>query len=279
MKKFIIRLVASLLLIPLIGVGIVGYAFYIEPNRLTKEKYDITLNTGKIIEEVKVVQFSDVHLGAYYSLQELERLVESINQEKPDLVIFTGDLMDNPAQYKNRGQIKDILGKIESKYGNYAVWGNHDYGGAGIKFYEKIMTDSGFRLLRNEHTTIQTEQGQLINIIGLDDAMLGEPNSDKAFSGIQESQLNLLIMHEPDLVEQVGYEQLDLALAGHSHGGQIRLPFIGPLITPPLAKQYTHDLYNLAENKYLYVNSGIGTTKIPARFLNPPQIAIFNIEI
>jgi len=277
-KRIIINIIKWLIILSIVVAGMVIYSFKIEPKRLVTKEYELELTSGGE-SSLRVVQFSDVHLGPNYSLEQLEKLVVKINGLQPDVIAFTGDLMDVPSQFEDRSKISAILGKLSSKYGNYAVWGNHDRGGGGVKFYEDIMNTSGFKLLTNESSTIELENGKVVNIIGLDEAMLGNPDIPKAYSGTSNQGMNLLILHQPDLIEDVGYDNIDVALAGHSHGGQVDVPLIGPIYTPPLAEKYTKGLYELGIHKYLYVNSGIGTTRIPVRFWNPAEISVFNITL
>ncbi|ETT82567.1 metallophosphoesterase [Viridibacillus sp. FSL R5-0477] len=278
MKRIIINIIKWLIILSIVVAGMVIYSFKIEPKRLVTKEYELELTSGGE-SSLRVVQFSDVHLGPNYSLEQLEKLVVKINGLQPDVIAFTGDLMDVPSQFEDRSKISAILGKLSSKYGNYAVWGNHDRGGGGVRFYEDIMNTSGFKLLTNESSTIELENGKIVNIIGLDEAMLGNPDIPKAYSGTSNQGMNLLILHQPDLIEDVGYDNIDVALAGHSHGGQVDVPLIGPIYTPPLAEKYTKGLYELGIHKYLYVNSGIGTTRIPVRFWNPAEISVFNITL
>lgn len=278
MKRLIFNIIKCLIVLSIIVAGIVIYAFKIEPKRLITKEYELELVEGGE-SSLKVVQFSDVHLGPNYSLEQLEKLVEKINGLQPDVIAFTGDLMDVPSKFEDRSKISAILGKLRSKYGNYAVWGNHDRGGGGVRFYEEIMSSSGFKLLTNESSVIDLENGKVINVIGLDEGMLGNPDVQKAYAGTNGEGINLLILHQPDLIDQVEDDNIDVALAGHSHGGQVDVPVIGAIYTPPLAEKYTKGLYQLGIHKYLYVNSGIGTTRIPVRFWNPAEISVFNITL
>lgn len=259
-------------------MGIIIYAFKIEPKRLVTREFDVELSLESR-ESIRVVQFSDTHLGPDYSLQQLEKLVDRINELEPDIITFTGDLIDVASEFEERSEISGILGKLNSAYGKYAVWGNHDYGGGGVRFYEDIMIKSGFKLLRNQHSTIELDSGQFITMIGLDDAMLGQPDIEKSFMGVNGQGANLLLLHEPDLVDGIEVDRFDLALAGHSHGGQVVVPLFGPLVTPPFAKIYTKGMYQLATDTHLYVNSGIGTTKVAVRFWNPPELSVFDLAI
>ncbi|MGE7624205.1 metallophosphoesterase [Viridibacillus sp. NPDC096237] len=278
MKRLIFNIIKCLIVLSIVVAGIVIYSFKIEPKRLITKEYELEVVAGGE-SSLKVVQFSDVHLGPNYSLEQLGKLVEKINRLEPDVIAFTGDLMDVPSEFEDRSKISTILGRLSSKYGNYAVWGNHDRGGGGVRFYEEIMSSSGFKLLTNESNVIDLENGKVINVIGLDEAMLGNPDVQRAYEGTNDEGMNLLILHQPDLIDQVGDENIDVALAGHSHGGQVDVPVIGAIYTPPLAEKYTKGLYQLGIHKYLYVNSGIGTTRIPVRFWNPAEISVFNITL
>ena len=278
LKRVIWRIIKCLFILSIVIVGIIVYAFKIEPKRLVTREFGVELSSESR-ESIRVVQFSDTHLGPDYSLQQLKKLVDRINELEPDIITFTGDLIDIPSQFEERAEISGILDKLRSTYGNYAVWGNHDYGGGGVRFYEDIMMKSGFKLLRNQHSTIELDSGQFITMIGLDDAMLGHPDIEQAFTAVNSEGAKLLLLHEPDLVDEIEADRFDLALAGHSHGGQVAIPLFGPLVTPPFAEIYTKGMYELATDTFLYVNSGIGTTKIAVRFWNPPELSVFDLAI
>ncbi|MFJ7936269.1 metallophosphoesterase [Sporosarcina sp. NPDC096371] len=278
MKRIIWRVIKFLFILCIVVIGIIVYAFKIEPKRLVTREFDVELSSESR-ESIRVVQFSDTHLGPDYSLQQLEKLVERINELEPDIISFTGDLIDVPSAFEGRSEISGILGKLTSKYGKYAIWGNHDYGGSGVRFYEDIMIKSGFTLLRNQNSVIELDSGQKITMIGLDDAMLGHPDIEKSIAGVGSQGAKLLLLHEPDLVDKIEADHFDLALAGHSHGGQVVVPLLGPLVTPPMAKIYTKGMYQLTTDTSLYVNSGIGTTKIAIRFWNPPELSVFELAI
>lgn len=278
LKRVIWRVIKCLFILSIVVIGIIVSACKIEPKRLVTREFEVELSSESR-ESISVVQFSDVHLGPNYSLQQLEKLVDSINELEPDIIAFTGDLIDVASEFEGRSEISGILGKLNSRYGKYAIWGNHDYGGGGVRFYEDIMIKSGFKLLKNQNSVIELDGGQLVTIIGLDDAMLGHPDIEKSFAGVNSQEAKLLLLHEPDLVDEIEADRFDLALAGHSHGGQVVVPLFGPLVTPPFAKIYTKGMYQLATDTYLYVNRGIGTTKIAVRFWNPPELSVFNLAM
>ncbi|MGL5352087.1 MAG: metallophosphoesterase, partial [Clostridium sp.] len=196
------------------------------------------------------------------------------------VVVFTGDLMDNASLYEHIYEISDVLEKIEAKIGKYAIYGNRDYGGGAVRYYEEIMQDSGFELLVNESKLIKLDNVNL-NIFGADDALMGEYSSEKTIDGISNEDVNLLMIHEPDLIDDFNEYPIDVALAGHSHGGQVYIPFVGPLATTELGEKYPKGFYNIDNNRdgKLYVNSGLGNTKVPFRLFNVPQVTVINLKI
>lgn len=256
------------------------YAKYIEPRRLQITRKSIFSNnipTG--FHNRTILQFSDTHLGLSYNLQQLEELVSKINSLKPDLILFTGDLMDAPNEYAYPHRIPPILQRLKSPLGKYAIYGNHDHGGYGTTLYQDIIQESNFQLLVNEARTITLDNGEYIHICGLDDVMLGDPQYEQTLGQLESSTFAIAMIHEPDVAVKAAAFPVDLQLSGHSHGGQIQLPFFGPLITPPFGTVYPEGFYKVGENgMQLYVNRGIGTTRIPFRFLATPEITLFTLK-
>lgn len=263
----------------LIGICVFIEARYIEPKLLTVKEQKITTNQLTLEKPLRVVQFSDVHLGDDYTLKDFKRIVSKINQLKPDLIIFTGDLIDDNKSFTEVSGVTDLMKELEATYGKYAVYGNHDHGGNGTKRYMNIMRDSGFVLLKNTGDTVTLKSGDKLRLTGIDDVILGKPDFKAAFQGSEEGTYQLFISHAPDVVEYVKGQAIDLQLSGHSHGGQVRLPIIGAPFTAPYGKKYVKGLYEISEPKgmLLYVNSGIGTSQLPYRFLNPPEITLLLI--
>ena len=258
----------------LIGIVTILYAMFIEPDLLRVIHYDFP--HSKIEgQPIKVVQFSDTHIGDFFTIEELQKVVDKINEQQADLVLFTGDLMDDASVYQGSiEEIGTVLSNIQSKFGNYAVFGNRDYGGGAERFYEELMESAGFHVLLNNHETI-TVNGTTISLFGADDARIGYYDATQTMQGIEEENFNLLLVHEPDLVDDFIDYPVDLVVAGHSHGGQVYIPFVGPLWTTTLAEKYVRGLYEINEDLSLYVNTGIGNTRVPFRLFNVPQITVF----
>ena len=262
-----------------VGILIGFYSAYVEPHLLRVKQYDMKFEqvAGN---PITVVQYSDTHVGDFFTTEDLKKVVDKINEQQADLVLFTGDLMDNAAEYDGSiDEIATILSKIKATNGKYAVFGNRDYGGGAERFYEDLMESAGFEVLVNSSRTLEVK-GTTISLFGADDALIGYYNSNKTMQGISNDHLNLLLIHEPDLISDFLSYPIDLATAGHSHGGQVYIPFYGPLLTTALAEDYVRGLYDFGNNRktLLYVNTGIGNTKVPFRLFNVPQISVFKLE-
>lgn len=282
LRKLIRRLIVLALLLLICPILMIYYSKSIEPKLLDMNQYTISSKfVSKKMEGLKIVQFSDTHLGSDYSLEQLQNLVEKINEQNPDLIVFTGDLIDNSSLYREINNISPILKQLQAKYGKYAIYGNHDVGGAGKRVYANVLTNSDFTILENEHKTITLDDKSVLSIVGLDDYLLGKPNPQEAFTNVQKNSFTLLLAHEPDIADRLTDYPIDLQLSGHSHGGQVKLPFHQAIYTPPLATKYTEGLYEISKSfkpMTLYVNRGIGTTRIPVRFFSVPEISVFRLE-
>lgn len=274
-KKCLKIIITAALALVLTGI----YAIKIEPHILLIKEYEIGKTEAD--EKVKIVQISDIQISKNYTIADLKKLIEKVNQQKPDIFLFTGDLFENYAEYAPEKEVIEELKKIEATYGKYAIWGNRDYGGGGERHYEEILEKSGIQLLENSAVTITTQKEHKIWIAGLDDYLLGSPDiSSISEEARQEMDYKILLIHEPDMADSYKEYPFDLMLAGHSHGGQVRIPFMKG-ITTAMAHKYVRGFYQL-DGTYpidLYVNTGIGTSRYPIRFLVPPQIAVFNIGI
>lgn len=251
-----------------------SYSYLIEPRLLVTKR--TTINTSFDIHDLKVVLFTDTHFGKYYKQSNVEKIVNKINSESPDIVIFGGDFFDNYSRDKNKldlNYIKAELQKINTAYGKFAVMGNHDYGGGSLKIYKQLMEDSGFTLLKNENIIIEELN---IKITGLDDYLLGQSDCSEYVIN-DDGMYNIITAHEPITADIITSSTENLILSGHTHGGQVTVPVLTDKIMPNGSGEYVNGIYNL-ENSTLYVSSGIGMTILPFRFLNPPEIVVININ-
>lgn len=139
------------------------------------------------------------------------------------------------------------------------------------------MASAGFRVLRNDLLKLELIDGSVIEIASLDDLMLGRPDYEGILSKLSKKAFSILLVHEPDAALTANQYPVNLQISGHTHGGQIQIPVFGPLITPPYGEIYTEGMYETAGMK-IYVNRGIGTTRLPLRFLSKPEITVFQLE-
>ncbi|MFS0783704.1 metallophosphoesterase [Bacillus sp. 1P06AnD] len=260
------------------------YAYQIEPNLFEVKTVPIkTEYIPKSFEKLRIVHFSDTHLGDHFTTRDFNKAAKQINALKPDLIAFTGDFFNHFASYHSsqKKEAQRILDSLKAKYGKFAVFGNHDRGGGAGTQYESFMEDAGFNVLVNETITLISREGERITITGLDDYLLGTPLAEKTLAKIKEEDFNLLLVHEPDTALDFKLYPLDLQLSGHSHGGQVQIPFKGAIILPPLAEHYREGLYEqmgAAKKMHVYVNRGMGTSRIPFRFLSKPELTLIILE-
>ncbi len=281
-RTFIKKTIGSLFTLLAAGAGGYYYAREIEPRLLDINRYTIRHSLiPKGFDDFKIVQFSDTHLGFQYTIKQLDKLINRINRLQPDIVFFTGDLMDEPNKYPNSDEIIPILTKVNAPFGKFAIYGNHDHGGYGTDIYKNIIEKSGFMLLQNAAFEIKLLDNSMIHLIGLDDAMLGKPDLAKATVDLPSDTYKILLAHEPDMAELAVTEGIHLQLSGHSHGGQVKVPFIGALVTPPYSELYYEGFYKIGDKQNpltLYVNRGLGTTRLPFRFLSKPELTLFTLK-
>lgn len=277
-RSFLKRMLSSLLGIIGISGGAYYYARDVEPAMLHIHKEFIASNTiPSTFNNFKIAQFSDTHVGFHYTLDQLSGLVNKVNKQKPDLIVFTGDLIDEPQSYRANQQLIHVLRNLDAKYGKFWIYGNHDHGGYGTDIVRNIMEEADFQLLKNSHIFIEREQDKII-LAGVDDAILGKPDLNETLKNADPNLFTLLLAHEPDYADITMNFPVNIQLSGHSHGGQVRLPYIGHLYTPRYAEKYVQGKYAFNNGDFtLYVSKGVGTTRLPFRFLCKPEINIFTL--
>lgn len=264
----ILKIIIILILI-LAGVAI--DSLLIEPNMLRVKKY--TLN-DEDLKGLKVVFVSDFHITPT-GQKRFDKLINTINNEKSDMVLSTGDFVGG---YKDNETmpIEDIaknLTKIKSKYGIITVLGNHDWDTDGIKI-TKTLNANNITVLANSNVKINTGDKE-IYIAGVEDLKTRKPDIDKALSNTENP--TILLSHSPDVFPSVP-QKVNLTLAGHLHGGQIRLPFWGAITVPSkYGNRYTTGKIT-EDDKAMIVTNGIGMSILPIRFNCPPEIVVINFE-
>lgn len=269
----------------LIIISLVLYSRYISTTGLIVKEYivkDSKLPSNFI--GFKIVHFSDLHFGTTVSFKELENIVNEINKLKPNIVVFTGDLIDKDTELNkdNTEKFISLLSKIDADVKKLAVKGNHDYNKNNS--FDVIMESSGFIILNNSYELVYYKGLTPIYIAGFPSSIKEQYNIQNTFSyydTLTEQSIipeyKIVLMHEPDNIDKLNDYNINLALAGHSHNGQVRIPFVGAIIIPKGSKIYYENHYKV-NNTELFVSSGIGTSGIKFRFNNKPSINFYRLS-
>lgn len=247
------------------------WAFFIEPNLLKIKNYKISCSE---LQGIKIVYAGDFHIAPEHK-KRLQKIIKEINNQNPDLVLLGGDYVKGH-KAKSSMPIRDIaaeLKKITSKHGIFGVMGNHDWYVDGTEIIAALK-DNNIKILQNENTSVKID-GKELCIAGIEDMYTRQPDLKKALSSCKDSVI--LLSHEPDIYPDVP-EDVCLTLAGHMHGGQVRLPFIGALIVPsPMGPKYAQGYFE-EKGRKMIVSSGLGTSLLPLRFNTFPEIVVIEFE-
>jgi len=262
-------------------VSLLGlYAFWFEQRRLVLNENTLELpHWPEPLSGTRVALLSDLHVGSpYWHLPELEGLVERTNQAQPDLVLLAGDYLINGVrfgQWIDPESIARVLSRLHAPLGVVAVLGNHDWWNNGHRV-RRAFTSNGITVLENE--ALELKRGsESFFVVGLADPLTRHVRLDEALAGVPDGAPFLVLCHEPDVFPDVP-ERAALTLAGHTHGGQVRLPLLGSLVVPSqYGQRYARG--HVEENgRHLFVTSGVGTSIFPVRFGVPPEIALLTLR-
>lgn len=246
------------------------WIFLIEPNLLIVKHYKIQ---NKNLTGLKVVFASDFHLKKNES-QKLKKIVKKINSQNPDIVLFGGDFANCPS-YKctlHPKKIAEEIGNIKAKYGVYSTLGNHDYW-LDANAIRQSLTQCNVTVLINQNSCINISNNRKLCISGLDCFSPSEDDINEILK--QHHSPTILLSHSPDVFPEVP-DFVDLILAGHTHGGQINIPFYGPIFVPSdYGTKYAAGLIK-EKNKKMIVSKGIGTSSIHIRFNCLPEIVVID---
>jgi hypothetical protein len=266
------------------ALAVAADAAIFEPNDPKLVQIEIALERLPAVwDGLRVVQLSDFHYDAYFSVVPIRKAISVVNALRPDLVVLTGDFVTAQTFGRDHDQSSadvidpcaSLLAQLQSPLGSLAVLGNHDV----ISDHERIvraLETRGIPVLRNRSTAF-ARSGARLWFAGTDDVLEGHANLPLTLQGIPPEEPVILLAHEPDFAIHAARFPVDLQLSGHSHGGQIRLPLLGALALPPLARRYPWGLHRIG-GLTLYTNVGIGTIALPVRFLCPPEITLITLR-
>lgn len=266
---------AGLALTPAAGYT---YARYAEPGWLRTTSVTIKLKRlPPSFDGIRVVQFSDVHLGFHFTTEQLSRLVDRIQALNPDLICFTGDLYDSTVGSDAVPTVQ-VLSRLQAPLGKGAVLGNHDYYGKESEKIVSILSDGGFSVLMNKSIPLRRGNDR-IWLSGVDDMWDGKPDLPRTLQSVPENECTILLAHCPDYADLALKRPVDLQLSGHSHGGQVRIPLYGPVVLPTYGRKYVDGHYVLGNGKLqVYTNRGIGVSVYPIRFNCRPELTVLTLR-
>lgn len=272
----------------LIGTGVTAAGLALYSGEISRHEIDIVhrsipiANLPDSFHGYRIAQLSDIHLDEYTEPFFLERVVDKVNALSPDLVLLTGDFITHGSLtfFAARHAIRrcaEILATLSAPQ-RFGCLGNHDVSFNPATVIHTLAAH-GIPVLVNQYLPIERTGGRLW-LSAVDDPGTSHPNLDLALPEKPDGPV-ILMAHEPDYADDVVAHPrgplVDLMLAGHSHGGQIRLPFLGALILPPMAQKYPEGHYRV-ERMQLYVNRGLGTVGLPFRLNCPPEITLLTLN-
>jgi len=236
--------------------------------------YDVEELTLSFGHPLRVVHLTDIHAGIYMTPKEIRRYAEQVIALQPDVFVLTGDFISNSISFLP-GCLEEMA-RIHARYGTFATLGNHEHWFGNLREFQTIFRQYRIQLLQNSHQLIQTEHG-VFAVAGIDDLRTGHPNLSAALHGLDSVIPTLLLSHRPEIFPQAVAHGIPLTLAGHYHGGQIKLSLPGGDISlAHLWTPYPEGLYRIKAS-HLYVSRGIGTTFTPVRLNTPPEVTLFHL--
>ena len=270
-RKKIIKL-SLMILLPIIVVLLIIYFFISVVGNLglvVREYAVYKENIPSEFEGIKIIQFSDLHFNNNSSITTIEKLVNAINKANPDIVIFTGDLIDSHYEIDSDTieKIMSEFNRINAKLGKYAIKGEEDF-----ENFNKVFNNSNFKILENTVEKIYLGSSS-IDILTVD-----ETYSKENIKGYNEEIFTIVAIHKPDLTDRIINDfNTGFIIAGHSHNGQIVLPLVGPIMKKEGAKKYVLSHY-IINNTDLYISGGIGNSKHNWRLFNHPSINFYRLR-
>lgn len=266
-KKILISLIVILVIL-------ITYIYYqvnfTKINNVVLESKKIPLG-----ESLKILQISDVHNKR---INENKSFFSKIEKLDTDIIVITGDLIDAKTRdFTNTYDFVEKLKEINARI--FYVSGNHEWRGNRKTEFVQGLHELGVNILDNNNTTLKIG-GMDVNLCGIDDPETGHDDLNLAFDGIREELYTVLLSHGPRVVLDGENIPADLILCGHTHGGQIRLPILGPVVAPGQGffPKYDKGIFDLGNNKVLFIDSGLGTSVLPLRFLDRSQVSYIIIK-
>ncbi len=275
--------------------GVIAYARYVEPYWISLERVTLTLpRLAPAFDGYRIVQISDLHMDGWMTPERIERVVDLVNEQQPDLVAITGDYVSVSPDYVSG--LPKPLRRLQAPDGVVAILGNHDHLNDAAAVRSALSSAGAIDLSNTVHTlrrgSAGNSTGAALHLCGIDSVMEGLARFDEVIEALDDAEPGcaVLLAHEPDFAdESAATGRFDLQLSGHSHGGQVRIPFlkttyIVPILSrlgfsfaPPLIYEYPSGLYKVGK-MYQYTNRGLGVVYARFRLNCRPEITTLTLR-
>ena len=254
------------------GSGALAYARFVEPANIEVKRMSLTLGRlGAAFDGYRIVQLSDIHMDGVMSRERLADVVALVNAEAPDIVVITGDFVSNRIGFAADDLIAPLR-DLSATDGKLAITGNHDQREhrAAVR---RVIAESGLTNLNNSVISVQRGE-DVLHFAGVDSMYRQRARLDIVLDQLPQDGAAVLLAHEPDFADvSAAVGRFDLQLSGHSHGGQVRLPWLFRFGLPKYGERYVMGLH-LVAGMLLYVNRGLGMTSLPIRFNCRPEVTV-----
>jgi uncharacterized protein len=274
------RVRVTLAIIPLLLGCILFWAFLVEPNRLVVRQETITINKWpKELSDLKIAVISDIHAGGWFiDDKKLRLIVERTNQLQPELIVILGDYMAGEGSTSRRVEpevFATVLKDFQAPLGVYSVLGNHDWWWDGRRV-RRGLEANGIKVLDDEVVEVKV-RGTSVWLVGLADLWTRPQHIEETIAKTPQAAPVIALTHNPDIFPRLP-QRVQLLLAGHTHGGQVRFPIIGTIVEPSRVSQRYVRGHVFENNHHLFVTTGIGTSIVPIRFGVPPEIVLLRLK-
>ncbi len=247
----------------LIFAMLFAYSRWIEPSWIEVTRHQVPVGIEK---PLKIVQLSDLHTYAFGSRE--EKVLEIIQREAPDAILISGDTVANEGDWNS---VAILLSRLRAPLGVFLVRGNWEHWRPNLDELT-VYESSGITFLNNDAHPLS----QKVWVVGLDDSLAGAPDQQRAFAKVPSGAFRIVLFHSPAYFDSIG-ARIDLGLAGHTHGGQVRIPLLPPLWLPEGSGAYVEGWYARGSER-MYVSRGVGNSIFEMRFACRPEIAVFQFE-
>lgn len=240
-----------------------AYSRWVEPTWIEVTRHQVLADIDR---PLKILQLSDLHTYEFGARE--EKVLDIIHREMPDAILISGDTVANEGDWNS---VAILLSRLRAPLGVFLVRGNWEHWRPDpdeLKVYES----SGVTFLNNDAHPLT----QKVWVVGLDDSLAGDPDPQRALAKVPSDAVRIALFHSPAYFDSIG-SSIDLGLAGHTHGGQVRIPFLPPLWLPEGSGAYIESWYTRGPNR-MYVSRGVGNSILEMRFACRPEIAVFQLE-